>query len=62
MPMPYTCPICGQPIELLEDEEWIKGPLPVFPAPVADLYRCEAHGLWRRTLRDGVFSRVNPES
>jgi hypothetical protein len=61
MPSPYTCPTCGQPMTLIENEEWTEGPLPAFPAPIADLYRCDVHGLWRRTLRDGTFSSVSPE-
>ena len=56
----YTCPICGQPMALVEDPDRLKGPLPDFNAP-AQTYRCEAHGLWLLLPDDGSFSRVTPD-
>ena len=53
MPVVYRCPQCHEPLVFIDDDD-PPGPLPMFPTTISDLYRCPTHGLWRRSLRDGL--------
>jgi hypothetical protein len=63
MPIVHRCPLCQQPMTLVEDEHQkaaLEAPLPSFSAPAADFYVCDTHGAWCLSREDRTFARVSP--